>query len=368
MRRGLKSWARRGLSSGYGALNALGLYRCTAPPAVYVADRADWVIRWVGDSYVDAIEDARPGTAAVHTNPMGLFRRVVHFGSHFNWGNWLPVLPGSNRYAVTVFHGKHGDGPEISRQVDFFLANHHRVDRVVTASTMMEIRLLDWGVPREKLVRVPLGVDTGVFRPPSEKERAAARRRFEVPDGAVCVGSFQKDGVGWGAGLEPKLVKGPDVFVEAVGRLAQDLPVFVLLTGPARGYVKRGLERLGVSFHHFYAPDERAVAECYRALDLYLMTSREEGGPLALLESMASAVPVISTRTGMAEDLIEDGRNGALVEVGDVDGIVARAAEVASDPEVADAYRRTGLDVAGGHHWRDMALRLFDVVYRPLMF
>ena len=298
---------------------------------------------------------------------MGLFRRVVHFGSHFNWGNWLPVLPESNRYAVTIFHGKPEDGPEMARHVDFFLANHHRVERVVTASAMMEDRLLDWGVPREKLVRVPLGVDTGVFRPPSEKERAAARRRFEVPDGALCVGSFQKDGVGWGEGLEPKLVKGPDVLVEAVGRLAREFPVFVLLTGPARGYVKRGLEHQGVPFHHFYAPDNHAVATCYHALDLYLMTSREEGGPLALLESMASGVPVVSTRTGMAEDVIENGRNGALTEVDDIGGLVERAGELLADGETAEAFRRQGLVVVQRYRWSAVAARLHDEVYAPLL-
>ena len=367
MRRRLKSWARQGLSFGYGTLDALGLYRCTAPPAVYVADRANWVIRWVGDSYVGAIEHARPGTAAVHTDPMGLFRRVVHFGSHFNWGNWLPVLPESNRYAVTIYHGKHEDGPEMAHHVDFFLANHHRVERVVTASTMMEDRLLDWGVPREKLVRVPLGVDSVLFRPPEEDERARVRARYRVPEGALCIGSFQKDGVGWGEGLEAKFIKGPDVFIEAVARLARDFPVFVLLTGPARGYVRRGLERHGIPYHHQFFRDYRTVAECYRALDLYLMTSREEGGPQCLLESMASGVPLVSTRTGMAEDVIEDGGNGSLLEVDDIDGLVGRSAQLLVDRERADNFRRDGRRLAERYHWNEMAARLYDEVYKPLL-
>jgi len=42
----------------------------------------------------------------------------------------------------------------MARHVDFFMDNHHRVERGVTASVMREHRLLDWGVPREKLVRV----------------------------------------------------------------------------------------------------------------------------------------------------------------------------------------------------------------------
>src|SRR2546430_13374802 len=50
------------------------------------------------------------------------------------------------------------------------------------------------------------------------------------------------------SGLEPKLVKGPDVFVAVLERLRAQLPeLFVVLTGPARGYVRRELDRIGVS-------------------------------------------------------------------------------------------------------------------------
>ena len=367
MKKEFKALACRGLSAGYKALHGAGLYRCSAPPVVYVAERADWVIRWVGNHYADAIEARHPGTTAIITVPFGMFDRIVHFGSQFLWENWESVMPASNRNVVNFFHGKSQDGPDMDRHIDYFLDNHHRITRVITAASSVERRLLGWGVPREKLVRVPLGVDTGLFRPPNDEERASARHRFGVPDDAVCIGSFQKDGVGWGEGMEPKRIKGPDVFVEALGRLALEYPVYVLLTGPARGYVKQGLEGYGIPFHHVFFEDYRSVAACYQALDLYLMTSREEGGPLALLESLASSVPVVSTRTGMAEDVIEDGRNGALVEVGDVDGIVERAGTLLSDSDQADAFRRQGLAVAESHRWDRVAAQLYDKVYKPLL-
>lgn len=362
-----KSLARRGLANGYRTAHLLGLHRCQAQPVAYVAERADWVIRWVGDYCVAAIEKSHPGIAAVVTSPLGLFDRVVHFGSQFMWRNWLDVLPPSNRYVATIYHGKPEDGPEMARNVDFILANHHRLARVVTAASSMERRLLEWGVPRERLVRVPLGVDVEAFRIPSADERKAARARFGVPEGALCIGSFQKDGVGWGDGLEPKLIKGPDVFVDAVAKLARDFPVFVLLTGPARGYVRRGLEGHGIPYRHEFLADYRAVAERYRALDLYLMTSREEGGPQSLLESLASGVALVSTRTGMAEDVIEDGQNGVLVDVGDVAGLASAAAALASDAARAEAFRRAGRVTAERYGWAHVGERLYEDVYRPLI-
>lgn len=129
----------------------------------------------------------------------------------------------------------------MARHVDDFLASVPRLTRVVTAAELIEARLLDWGVPREKLIRIPIGVDTDLFRPANAAERKVARTRYAIPDEALVIGSFQKDGVGWGEGNKPKLIKGPDVFLDVVDRVARKRPVFVLLTGPARGFVKRGL-------------------------------------------------------------------------------------------------------------------------------
>ena len=56
------------------------------------------------------------------------------------------------------------------------------------------------------------------------RRRAAARRALGLPESAFVVGSFQKDGVGWGDGLEPKLIKGPDVLLEVAERCHERVP------------------------------------------------------------------------------------------------------------------------------------------------
>ena len=86
---------------------------------------------------------------------------------------------------------------------------------------------------------------------------AATRSGARRGDGSDCrptrssPARWQKDGVGWRDGLEPKLIKGPDILLGAVERLRELVPeLYVLLTGPARGYVIQGLERAGVAFRH----------------------------------------------------------------------------------------------------------------------
>lgn len=366
MRELMAAGARRAKCLGWQAAGTFGI-RAAAPDVSFVVERADWSIRWDGLYITNAVNTRHPESAGVVTDPSRLLDRVVHFGSQYMWTNWGPSLSRSNRFVVTFFHGKPEDGPDAARHVGEFLRLLPKTDKVVTAASGMERRLLEWGVPREKLVRIPIGVDTGAFAFADAAVRSAAKKRLGVPEDRLCIGSFQKDGVGWGEGMEPKLIKGPDVFLEAVSLIAREQPVFVLLTGPARGYVMAGLERLGVPYRHVFLDDYLKIIECYHALDLYLMTSREEGGPKSIMESMSSGTPIVATRCGMAEDLLVDGTNGALTAAGDGGAVAGRALELLSDPVRLEAILgRARRDVIACD-WQTVGQAHWENVYAPLL-
>jgi glycosyltransferase involved in cell wall biosynthesis len=227
--------------------------------------------------------------------------------------------------------------------------------------------MASWGIPDDKVTMIPIGVDLDIFRPPSPEEKERLRKQLGIHPEYVVIGSFQKDGIGWGEGLEPKLVKGPDLFLQVMGRLKSQADILVLLTGPARGYVRRGLESMGIPYRHILLDSYAEVAPYYQVLDLYLVTSREEGGPKAVMESLASGVPLVSTRVGMAADLIEDGVNGFLCEVEDVDALVGRATQLMHDPSLRDRLRSNGYRAASGCDYREVARLHYEGVYQPLM-
>jgi glycosyltransferase involved in cell wall biosynthesis len=85
--------------------------------------------------------------------------------------------------------------------------------------------------------------------------------------------------------------------------------------------MKRGLDRLGIPYRHIYYRDYRDIAQLYQALDAYIISSRDEGGPKSVLESMASGIPLITTRVGQAADLVRHGINGFMVEQEDAEGL-----------------------------------------------
>jgi glycosyltransferase involved in cell wall biosynthesis len=247
----------------------------------------------------------------------------------------LPFERAGNRLGVAYLHGRPGTPgmPEFDTCYETVCRRHEELDRVQVSSRAMEELVLGTGIAPEKVFRIPIGVDTARFRPRDAASRAEARREFGLPESAFVVGSFQKDGVGWGEGLEPKLIKGPDVLLDVAARLVRAVPeLTMLLTGPARGYVAAGLERLGVPHRRVLLPDLDAVARAYRAIDVCLVTSRDEGGPKAVLESMATGVPVVTTRVGQAADLVRNGENGWLCEVEDAEALAAAVARVARAP------------------------------------
>lgn len=348
------------------AKSRLGLSGDSAPVS-FVIENADWAIRWYGEFIAEAANDLSPGIVRVTSDPATVTSGIAMFGSQYQCVEWAPHLSKRCKIVSTFLHGKPEDGPEVERHIEQFLGLSPQIERIVCSASIVRDRLVGWGVPREKTALIPIGCETDRFVGPTEAQRVAARQRFQIQPDAVVIGSFQKDGQGWGEGLEPKPIKGPDVLLEVLARLRNDLDIFVLLTGPARGFVKAGLERLQVPFAHHFADDRDDLASCYHALDLYLVTSREEGGPMALMESMASHVPVVSTPVGMAPDLIDDDRTGGLTSAVDPEEITAKALRVLKATQTNQSLIAAARERVLEADWAVVGGRHLHEVWQPIL-
>jgi glycosyltransferase involved in cell wall biosynthesis len=267
-------------------------------------------------------------------------RQAVFQHNHFNalQPRWLAT---SHRLGLSYFHGRPGTAgyPEFDRAYQTLKHNAARIGRIQVTHAEMHELVTDAGVDSDRVFRIPIGVDVEHF--PLGPER---------PESTFVIGSFLKDGVGMDDGLEPKLLKGPDTFVAVVARLREAIPeLSVLLTGPARGYVRRELERLGLPYRHVVLSSRDELASAYHAVDVCLVTSRQEGGPKAVLEAMATGVPLVTTRVGQATELVRDGENGLLADVDDVDALVAAVERVHGDGQLRARLRGAGRETAEAH-------------------
>lgn len=210
----------------------------------------------------------------VHTH--GYRPDVLHAGVARGYG--VPV--------VTTVHGFTGGGwrtrvyERLQRRAFRFF------DAVVAVSRHLAEQLARGGIPAGRLRTIPNAwCEIG-----APLDRVAARRRLGVPESRFHIG--------WVGRLSRE--KGPDVLAAAIPRLA-DLPIAVSFLGDGveRAALAGGL--VGAAgggdrvFWHGQVPE---AARLFPAFDVFVLSSRTEGTPIALLEAMAAAVPIVAAGVG----------------------------------------------------------------------
>ena len=272
-------------------------------------------------------------------------RQAVFLTSHFDALLGPHWRTSSHRLGTAYLHGRPGTpgAPEFDAAFDALRRDPARFARIQVTHDEMHELVLEAGAEPEQVFRIPIGIDPARFPFAGSAQRSDARRLLGLGEEAFVIGSFQKDGVGWGEGNEPKLVKGPDVLVAVLERVRAQAPeLHVLLTGPARGYVRRELERLRIPYRHLLADGPEDLARAYHALDAYVVPSRQEGGPKGVLEAMASGVPLATTRVGQAQEIVEDRRNGILVDVADSEALAEGVLRIRDDSGLRAALAAEG--------------------------
>ena len=297
-----------------------------------VGDRLGWSI---DDDRTRLVATARRLGYGVGSNVLLRFLRGRSVFQHNHFDALQPRwLESSHRLGLSYFHGRPGtEGyPEFDRAYEALRRHSERIERVQVTHDEIRELVVAAGVAEERVFKIPIGIDLEHF--------GVAPERNGSP---FVIGSFVKDGVGMAEGLEPKLLKGPDIFVSVVARLRERIPgLSVLLTGPARGYVRRELVRLGIPCEHRLLSSRADLGLTYQDVDVCLVTSRQEGGPKSVLEAMASGVPLVSTRVGQAVEVVRDGENGLLADVDDVDALVSAVERIHGDAGLRGRLRVAG--------------------------
>ena len=152
------------------------------------------------------------------------------------------------------------------------------------------------------VIQIPLWVNSNHFYPIINKSKL--RKKYEINKNDYLVGSFQRDSLGNDLS-KPKLIKGPDIFLEIVKKLSkQNDNLKVILAGKRRDYVIKNLIDLEINFKYFEMASIETLNELYNILDIYIVSSRIEGGPQAIVESATTKTPIISTDVGVASQVL----------------------------------------------------------------
>ena len=134
-----------------------------------------------------------------------------------------------------------------------------------------------------------------------------AKEKLSLNSEKYYIGSFQRDTEG--SDLKtPKLEKGPDLFCDYLIKNRKEIEslgdIHVLLGGWRRQYVENRLKKENINYSLYEKAEIDTIRSLYAACDLYVVSSRFEGGPQAVIEAAAMKVPIISTDVGIANTIL----------------------------------------------------------------
>jgi len=204
----------------------------------------------------------------------------------------------NKKVVVSVYHIDFDSFDEEEEKNFYELDQYVHTYHVISLKTKEQLQKLT----NKKIISIPFWINQKNYFYIDDKKELREKLGFSTSD--FLVGSFQRDTEGHDL-KSPKLIKGPDIFLNIVGEMNKNNEnLKVVLSGTRRQYLINELNKINVEFKYFEMADLELLNNLYNILDLYLVTSRLEGGPQAILESAITKTPIISTDVGVASEIL----------------------------------------------------------------
>jgi len=248
------------------------------------------------------------------------------------WAAWRAGIP-----HVITMHGGRYYASRLRRRMALRTAVALSAATVAVSSPLAKAISHDLGVKRSRILMVPNGVR---YVPP---KRVTLRDELGLrPENrlVVAVGN-----------LYP--VKGHQYLVDALALISTKYPqLHVAIAG--RGELEEALRSRAVDLHltdRLHLLGLRSdIPAILAAADIFALPSLSEGLPLALVEAMFAALPIVATTVGEVAAVLEDGQAGMLVEPGDMHALASALDRLLSDPARAHALGKRAADHARAYY------------------
>ena len=263
------------------------------------------------------IERFKPDIVHTHTAKAGLLGRVAARRAK------VPVV-------IHTFHGHVLHGYFSKPKEELFVRAERHLARSSTAliavSTTVRDELLARGIGRpEQFHVIPLGFDLSPFLA-SAGQTGELHAELGIPRGAPIIAIVAR--------LVP--IKAHDVFLDVFEKVISKFPDAVAVfagDGERRSELEALARSKNISANTRFLGWRRDLARVYSDARVIVLTSRNEGSPVTLIEAMACARPVVATRAGGVAELVGDA--GILCDVDDVDALSRGVIQVLGDPALA---------------------------------
>lgn len=279
--------------------------------------------------------------------------------SHLYHANFYGRLAAFQEHipAVCTIHNTYARPKLHRRFLNRWLAR--RSSRIIAVSGPVHDDIVRYdGVDPSKITVIPNGVDMSRFDISLSREQS--RERLGVPLECFLVGAVGR--------LEEQ--KGLSYLIEAIRILVEggkNVSLLVVGSGREEGRLREQAANSGIADSVFFLGTRRDVPELYRAMDVFALSSLWEGGPITLLEAMASGVPVVATPVGFVPEVLQDGKNGFIVPIRDPEGLAEALWKVHEDPFTAEAAAQAGRETVRDRYSHQFLAERVMAVYEETL-
>ncbi|MBI3511225.1 MAG: glycosyltransferase [Bacteroidetes bacterium] len=289
------------------------------------------------------IREFKPDIVHTHASKAGALGRMAAFHCK------VPVIV--HTFHGHIFHSYFGKiKTGVIRSSEKYLAR--RTDAIIAISEKQKKELaIDHGIcGEEKITVIPLGFDLGRFRIDMEQKRKNFRKEFEVADDEIAIVIIGR--------LVP--VKNHFLFLRALKNVSEQtkkkIRAFIVGDGEERFALEIAAREIGfdfatekirvkklLTFTSWIKDVDRVLA----GSDIVCLTSMNEGTPVSLIEAQAACKPVVSTRVGGVENIVDPGNTALLCEPGDEKKFAENLLTLVENEAERNRMGKDGWDLVG---------------------
>lgn len=237
----------------------------------------------------------------------------------------------------------------------FALRKYHKV---IAVSEDLRDFMIQRGVAAEKITVLHNAIDVDAWK--HDAIVSTIREELQIPSGSYMVGVVGR----------LRYEKDLPTTLRVAEKVMQTLPetYFIIVgDGPDRPELEHQVQQMGLAEKIRFLGFRKDTMHIYAGLDVFASTARIEGTPNTALEAMAMEVPVVYTKVGGVGEIIQDGYNGLLYDIGDVEGIARGIISILTDREKAARLRENGRRSVCEQFSFAKRLKAIETIYEELV-
>jgi glycosyltransferase involved in cell wall biosynthesis len=232
-------------------------------------------------------------------------------------------------------------------------------DRVVTVGgATRDYMIREKGIPADRVVTIPTGVDLTVFDP--ERVTGDLREELGIPARTPVFGTVSVF----------RRLKGHQYLLEAAGEILRAVPEAKILLageGPQEKNIRNKIEELGIGEAVFLPGFRDDIPKVLNTIDVFVFPSLQEALGTAILEALAMRKAVVASRVGGIPEIIQEGKTGFLVDPEKPAAIAEKVIPLLKTPELRRRLGDQGRRFVESHYDNRLMVGRLEALYRELM-